>query len=372
MWDFLRHRMTIVGFPLTALLMLGLVFIGVDPIIKSSQGAEKITKGGIDGYIDAHNHLVGRFRSRSGSLLLDYEGAARVALATMNKLGIRKMLIMPPPFPLYHPHRYDVDDFIDIVRKYPNRFAFLGGGGTLNVMIQRAVHVGEVSAGLRSRFEKKAEEILSKGALGFGEMAAEHFSMGPRHPYESAPPDHPLFLLLVDIAARHDVPVDIHMEAIPEKMPLPARFSSPPNPRVLAPNIVAFERLLAHNRKAKIIWAHVGWDNTGYRSVALCAELLERNPNLFMSFKISPRDSRGETCPIERGRGLKIEWLKLIRKFPDRFIIGSDQFYVTPRAHRQIGPPSAEPTKRFLSLLPPDLAHKIGCENARRIFKLDE
>ncbi len=70
MWDFLRHRMTIVGFPLTALLMLGLVFIGVDPIIKSSQGAEKITKGGIDGYIDAHNHLVGRFRSRSGSLLL--------------------------------------------------------------------------------------------------------------------------------------------------------------------------------------------------------------------------------------------------------------------------------------------------------------
>ena len=55
------------------------------------------------------------------------------------------------------------------------------------------------------------------GAAGFGEMAAEHFSGGT--PYQFAPPDHPLFLLLADIAARHDVPIDQHMNAVPRDGP---------------------------------------------------------------------------------------------------------------------------------------------------------
>jgi predicted TIM-barrel fold metal-dependent hydrolase len=162
------------------------------------------------------------------------------------------------------------------------------------------------------------------------------------------------------------------MEAVPEDMPLPKnrRLRSGRNPEVLKANIPAFERLLMHNRKAKIVWAHVGWCNTGQRTVSLIAELLKKHPNLYMSFKISPRDSFPENCPIERGRGLKAEWINLIREFPDRFVIGSDQFYLSPRMHGQIGPRSVEPTHRFLSLLPPDLAHKVGFENAERLFNL--
>jgi hypothetical protein len=90
-----------------------------------------------------------------------------------------------------------------------------------------------------------------------------------------------------------------------------------------------------------------------------------------MSFKISPRDSRPECMPIEQGAGLKEEWLQLIREHPDRFIIGTDQFYMSPRSPRgQIGPTRAEPMNRFFSLLPPDLAIKVGQENPRRIFGL--
>lgn len=331
-----------------------------------------VSTGGIS-YIDTHNHLVGRFGSRSGFPELDYDGAARVALATMAELGIKKMLIMPPPFYSAHPNKYDVDDIIYITKQYPDHFAFLGGGGTLNVIIQQAVRDGNTSQEVREKFEKKATEIISKGALGFGELTAEHFSLGRNHPYESAPPDHPLFLLLADIAARHNVPIDIHMEAIPEEMPLPRGLRSPPNPRVLSPNIAAFERLLAHNRKAKIIWAHAGWDNTGCRTAALTARLLKKHPNLYMSFKISPRDSVPETRPIERGIGLKGEWAEVIKEFPERFMIGSDQFYVSARAPiRRIGPPSAQPTNKFLSLLPPGLARKVGYENARRIFNIHD
>jgi len=318
--------------------------------------------------IDGHNHLMGRFRTPRG-LVLDYEGAAKVALATMQRLGISKMVIMPPPFPPHHPNRYDIEDLMGVIKRYPRRFALLGGGGSLNPMIQRALQRGEVSPRLRKEFERRALEILKKGALGFGEMAVEHLSFNPRHPYEWAPPDHPLLLLLVDIAARFCVPIDLHMEAVPRRMPLPTRFSSPPNPRTLRPNIEAFERLLAHNRRAKIIWAHAGWDNTGYRTAHLCGELLKRHPNLYMSLKVGP-DSRPDNSPLDpRGR-IKPEWLELIGAFPDRFFIGSDRFFVTPEVPRRIGPPSPEALK-ILPQLPRSLARKVSYENARAIFNLD-
>jgi hypothetical protein len=224
---------------------------------------------------------------------------------------------------------------------------------------------------MRSAFEKKAREIVAKGAVGFGEFVVEHFGLGPGHPYITAPSDHPLFLLLADIAAEHDIPIDIHMEAVPEEMPLPTGLKSPPNPKILKPNIAAFERLLAHNRKARILWSHVGWCNTGRRTASFCAAILRKHPNLYMSFKISPKDSRPECMPIAQGVGLKEEWLQVIREFPDRFIIGTDQFYISPRSpHERIGPPSAEPTNRFFSLLSPDLARKLGQENPLLILNV--
>jgi hypothetical protein len=334
-----------------------------------SQPQEGATK--VITYIDCHNHLVGRYGAPGGVEGEDYEGAAKVALSSMDQFGITQMIVMPPPFAPQSPQSYDYTDLIPVVKKHAGRFAFLGGGGTLNVMIHQTASEKEISPALKEKFKAIALAILDKGALGFGEFAVEHFSLGPDHIYAWAPPDHPLFLLLADIAAEHDVPIDIHMEAVPEAMPLPAGLQSPPNPKTLTPNIAAFERLLSHNRRARILWSHVGWCNTGQRTVALCADLLRKHPNLSMSFKISPRDSRPECMPIEQGAGLKAEWLHLIREYPDRFIIGTDQFYVSPRSPRgQIGPTKAEPMHRFFSLLPPDLALKIGQENPRRIFGL--
>lgn len=59
---------------------------------------------------------------------MDFEGAAKVALSEMDRLGIRKMIVMPPQFPLNHPHTYDIDyyDFIKALKKYSNRLPFLG------------------------------------------------------------------------------------------------------------------------------------------------------------------------------------------------------------------------------------------------------
>jgi len=316
--------------------------------------------------VDTHAHLYWEVRSGGSADL-----AVKTALETMDRLGIRVTLIMPPPFPSDNPQKYDCRKLIEATKKYPGRFAVLGGGGSLNPMIH-SVRPDEVTADIRRSFEEAATEILRSGAIGFSETAAEHFSLHTGHPYLSAPPDHPLFLLLADIAADHDVPIDLHMEAVAEDMPLPGKLG-PPNPATLHENIAALERLLSHNRNARIVWAHAGWDNTGCRTVELMRQLLQRHPNLYMSIKIQ-RSLYPQNAPLDDKGRIRPEWLELVRAFPDRFVIGSDTFYGEEGEVRwgtSTGKlPSEDLAWVFLKSLPSDLGRKLAYENVVRIYRL--
>jgi predicted TIM-barrel fold metal-dependent hydrolase len=53
------------------------------------------------------------------------------------------------------------------------------------------------------------------------------------------------------------------------------------NPDREPENITAFERLLAHNPKAKIVWVHLGMDTTDQRSPELTRRLLAKHQNLY-------------------------------------------------------------------------------------------
>jgi len=180
-------------------------------------------------------------------------------------------------------------------------------------------------------------------------------------------------LILADVAARHDVPIDLHMEAVPHDMPLPDidRLKSGNNPSSLKANISAFERLLSYNPNARVIWAHAGWDNTGHRTLKLMDELLSRHPNLYMTIKFGG-DSVEENRPLAAGKRLKTEWLELMKKHPDRFMMGTDQFFTPPLSDIRRKAGRGEPVKAFFSQLPPDLVYKIGVENPIRIFRLKE
>jgi len=324
------------------------------------------------GYIDVHNHLFG-MTGKGGAfgISTDYPGAARAAISLMDNLDVRTAIVMPPPFKEGQRDIFEAGEFLSAIRDYPGRFAFMGGGGSLNVMIQKAVRSGKTDPDVKKRFEEQAEKIINMGAVGFGEMTAEHFSLHYRHPYETAPPDHPLFLLLADIAARHKVPIDLHMEAVPHDMPLPEidRVKAGSNPPTLKANIPAFERLLSYNPEVRIIWAHAGWDNTGYRTLKLMDDLLNRHPNLYMTIKFGD-DSVEENRPLAQGKRLKPEWLELMKKYPDRFMMGTDQFFTPPLSDIRRRPGRGKPTQAFFSQLPPDLAYKIGVENPLRLFNL--
>ena len=322
-------------------------------------------------YVDTHNHLVGR-TSRGVTRQFDYENPAKTAIATMDTTGVKTSLVMPMPQGVKQKNRLYLDDILPVVKRYPGRFALLGGGGSLNVMIQKAVKSGRVTEAIKNEFDATASELVKKGIVGFGEMTAEHFSMRSDHPYVSAPPDHPLFLRLADLAAKYDIPIDLHMEAIPEESQLPSRLQSPPNPQILKPNIGSFKRLLDHNKDARIIWVHFGWDSTGKRTVDLTRKLLLQHSNLYLSIRVAggmqARNVVRSTFPLDSEGRIKKEWLALFQEFSDRFVIGSDEIILRGNRHPSAG--SIKSTVGLLQQLPEELQRKIGYENAYRLYKL--
>ncbi|HEX5229650.1 MAG TPA: amidohydrolase family protein [Bryobacteraceae bacterium] len=312
-------------------------------------GAEQRPVPAVTPYIDAHTHFDEK----------DPEGSVRAVIQALPRENMTKAYLLIPPDTMSPAGSVDAAAILAAAKKYPGKVAVLGGGATLNSMILQSVHSGDSGPEIQRQFRERAQELLRLGAAGFGELAAEHFDGAT--PYQFAPPDHPLFLLLADIAAQNNVPIDIHMEAVPQTMPLPPELKSPPNPPQLHENIAAFERLLAHNPRAKIIWAHLGSDGTGFRTPDLCRRLLQMHPNLYMELKLDPK-AHGKNYLLADDK-LKPEWLKLFRDFPDRFIIGSDQHYPEPT-----GPARWRQVVLLLNQLPPDLRKSIGTENVAHIY----
>ncbi|MBZ5660292.1 MAG: amidohydrolase [Acidobacteriia bacterium] len=301
-------------------------------------------------FADAHAHFDEK----------DVAGGIRSALAARGRENAPMILLLMSPDTFDHPGHYEAEIILPEAKKYPGKIAVVGGGGSLNAMIIQSAATGEAGPAVQKKFKDRAERLLREGVAGFGEMTAEHFDGNT--PYQYAPPDHPLFLLLADIAAEHGVPIDLHMEAVPQDMPLPAGLKSPPNPPRLHANIAAFERLLAHNPRAKIIWAHAGFDNTGYRTPELNRRLLAAHSNLYMELKADPL-AKGLNYPLADGK-IKPDWLQLINDFPDRFVIGSDQHYPEPHDAVQ----RWQEVVLLLNQLPADVRKKIGTQNIAHIY----
>ena len=330
---------------LTALLMLWVI-----PGPGAGQkGTQRRELSAVTPYIDTHTHFDEK----------DPDGTVRAVLKADRLEKAAKIYLQIPPYSFDDPTKYDAEVILPAAKKYPDKMGVLGGGGSLNPMIMEAVSTGKAGADVQKKFRERAEELIREGVSGFGEMAAEHF-VGAT-PYEYAPPDHPLYLMLADIAAEHGVPIDIHMEAVPQAMALPPELKSPPNAAQLHENQAAFERLLSHNPRAKIIWAHLGTDNTGFRTPEGSRRLLQAHPNLYMEIKYDPK-LPGKN-PVWADGVVKAEWLKVFQEFPDRFVFGSDQRYP------EVGQPMRwDADVRILNQLPPEVRSKFALENAEHVF----
>lgn len=307
--------------------------------------------------VDVHAHLS-RMRGMEASTLA-------AASEAMDAMQVDRTIVMSPPRPPRpsgHRRPEVAPDIAGTTRQQPNRLAHAGGGDTLNTVLH-SVAPNKVTPAVIERFRAQAQQIADSDAVAFGELAVEHLSSGRGgHPYVTTNADHPLLLELVKIAARHQMPVDIHMEAVPSDREIPFNFQRSPNPTHLRANIAAFERLLEHDRTCRVVWAHAGWDLTGDRTPALMRQLLERHPNLFMSIKIDRQRRSAPTAPFRGDGSVRPEWLELLAAFPDRFMIGSDQFYDEGTERLQMA-------RQFIDQLPAELATRIASENALAVYR---
>jgi hypothetical protein len=304
-------------------------------------------------------------------------------MADMERRGITRAVVFPPPYPA--PGFFDYGDYLATVRRNATKLAFLGGGGTLNPAIHRT-DPANVTAAVRKQFVDDARRMLDAGAAGFGEMAALHLSLVPNHPFEEVGIEHPLFHALVEVAGERKAVIDLHMDAVPAPdMATPANLRMPPNPPRLRANIPGLEKLLAHHRDARIVWAHGGSDMTGQQTPELIGRLMQAHPNLYVSLRpVMPRTARANPFNIMMSNllltenGLDPGWLAVLGQYPTRFVMGSDAFFTA----ESVVPGSPLLTLArgndnrlmaagiVMSRLPPALAQAIGRDNPARLYRL--
>lgn len=237
--------------------------------------------------------------------------------------------------------------------RYPGRVISLYGGKALR-LLYRVVEKGGYTPRHERKFIRLIERAMQSGKYkGFGEIGLHHMPTVKRKG-PTIPADHPWMLKLADIAAKFDVIIDIHMEATDD-------------------NLAALGRLLAHNRKTKIIWAHAGWSQLGTATAEVWERLMARQPNLYGSIKHRTTPTGRDTSPMvnvrdESGR-IEADWLRLFERFPDRFMIGAD---IGPGVFVKRGNDfrHLKHMQAFLRRLPPHLLGPIARDNAIRVFNL--
>jgi predicted TIM-barrel fold metal-dependent hydrolase len=155
-------------------------------------------------------------------------------------------------------------------------------------------------------------------------------------------PTAPAFGRILDVAAKHGLPVVIHDEL---------------NDRAGA----ALGEALAGHPRATIVLAHAG-----EAKPAQIEALLARHPNLVvdlsgMHFQRTPALA-SETGPLDPA------WKALIEKMPDRFVMGIDVW-----APRLFEPAMLDRlmkwTRRVLGELPPAVAEQVAYKNAVRLYR---
>ena len=292
-------------------------------------------------YIDVHTHIM------TSKMPLNQ------IIQNMDSQGIDKIIIMETPTVIYNGLPQGDYGIPDAAEKYPDRFIALYAGDAITMLDQFA------SKTYTKTDEDKYIALLENAMktekyAGFGEVALRH---GPAPSQSSdaevfaditVPGDHPWMLILSDIAAKYDVPIDIHMEATDETIP-------------------GLEKLLDHNTNTKIIWSHAGWEQimNGKATPGLLRQLMEKHPNLYSSITI--RDGSTQAVSFLDKQGLiTSEWMALLKDYPDRFMMGSD---IKPGLRQnEFAYVAAE--SAILKQLPPDILEKIARENAIELFKI--
>lgn len=150
---------------------------------------------------------------------------------------------------------------------------------------------------------------------GIGEVLTRHDALTALTAGETARADHPALMAVYKVAAKHQLPVLLHsnLSSLREDEP------------IYQPEL---ETALKKNPDTRFILAHAGTSESVEalqkplsNLPQILEDLLQRYDNLSIDLSWSVRDHYLFQSEDEVDR----DWLALIQKFPDRFLIGSDK-----------------------------------------------
>ena len=150
---------------------------------------------------------------------------------------------------------------------------------------------------------------------GIGELMSRHDDLTALTYGEGLRMDSPAFRMIYDLAADYGVPVLVHHNLSPQYSGTPLYEEE-------------LRATLEHNRKCRIIWAHVGVSREIRLEelLIIAGNLLHDNPNLYMDISWVFYDNyvRGDMMGVGDPEIFAEMWAALIEKYSDRFMLGTD------------------------------------------------
>ena len=183
---------------------------------------------------------------------------------------------------------------------------------------------------------------------GIGEVFTRHDDLTALTSGDTPRANNEAMTRIYHLAAENDLPVMLHSNITSKRER---------NPLYLA----EVEEPLRNHPHTRFIWAHAGTSKEIHRHqvqmdflLPTLSRLLEAYPNLYIDLSwsmLTPYllDEAGKPRP---------EWVKLVERFPERFMLGSDvvgRFNKLGKEMRRFDP--------FLDALPAQVAHKVARDN---------
>jgi Tat protein secretion system quality control protein TatD with DNase activity len=320
-----------------------MVAINLLVTVLSTAHAGEPTGSGRFPIIDAHAHLGASFKFTQ-------------IIEEMDKNGVSKQIVMARAYPGPEGNSdLPGDDqlALKLAEAYPGRFYPLIGMQL--PMLTGAQKWTTPDATVESLIQLTDRKLASGKFFGIGEFIVRHWAYSPGVHAEQ---DNPIYSELMRrfsvLAAKHDVPMVIHMEGYPKL-------------------VDDFSRLIAENPNTRYVWEH----NCGRSKAPVIRGLLLRFPYLFCGLGGMTAEATGYgtgwprkeefTTLIEQFGVFFPEMKSLFEEFPDRFMVGMD---VAHAPAMRIYEGRARRTRELLEQLSPNTRAKMAEQNAVRIFKL--
>ena len=234
-------------------------------------------------------------------------------------------------------------------RELGNRFIPLAGQSELNV----AYRDGGIAAMedaenpvIKQLLEDADRDLRAGRVRGIGTVFINNSTTDYRPEFRRrARADAPSIRALYRLVAKYEAVMTVHIEGNPD-------------------SLVEFERLLAIDRRPRVIWNQCG----SFTKPDRVRRLLDANENLFceLSWRSPPvTPPRFSDRYIFTAKGPDPGWLRLIEDFSDRFILGNDgltvEEYDGAAEVARIG---------LLAYLRPRTARLVAYQNAQRVLEL--